>query len=501
MADSKVVPLPRSDEEAAVTEEDAGGWGKSKNKYGPPKEGEGEGEGEGKVKEQKPSLVAKVYATLDKTVEKDKSLDGAREAHVPNGYLIPIWLIAKSVFIAVLVGLTTLSFNTDQAKKYLSPNYAFGSSSTYRTCKLIPTTFSGNYLLDSNGFWQGTKDFMLGKAKYVVTFNDFSHDYTEYAAFMTSMKNAIAGVAANAVKQTVAQNLLTWMSYAWVYTDGSVQHVMRFVGDPAVVLNRVYKQAAVMSHDTPCGAEPDIDINTQGEVTVSYPINAFGQVYNPPNSKGCCISGTVYKQIGNPLPKATQVSTTWGVIATSTYSKPGSGGGNPTTVTANLKLTADSSYPSTATSKLIKLVVTLDGAPSTVTVNDYGTIITTTLAPAALSKNYVLCMGEAYAGSNVTKNACSAVTSIVLVSGNVATFNTSAPLTFKKASAKPYLIDTSKITMEDLAFIGYQPHGTRVVSNVVFPDLSEAATQFAANAKYYPGNLEGSSGGDLTEHW
>ena len=497
MADSKVVPLPRSDEEAAVTEEDAGGWGKSKNKYGPEGEGEGEGEGEdkGKDKEQKPSLAAKVYATLDKTVEKDKSLDGAREAHVPNGYLIPIWLIAKSVFIGVLVGLTTMSFNTDQAKKYLSPNYAFGSSSTYRTCKLIPTTFSGTYLLDSNGFWQGTKDFMLGKAKYVVTFNDFSHDYTEYAAFMTSMKNAIAGVAANAVKQTVAQNLLTWMSYAWVYTDGSVQHVMRFVGDPAVVLNRVYKQAAIMSRDTPCGAEPDIDINTQGDVTVSYPINAFGQAYNPPSFKGCCISGTVYKQIGNPLPKATQVSTTWGVIATSTYSITGSG--PAITVTANLVLTADSSYNSNTPSSAIKFAVTLDGAPSTVTVNDYGTIITTTLATAQ-SKTYVLCIGEAYAGPTATSNACSAVTSIALVTGNVATFNTAAPLTFNKASAKPYLIDASKITMEDLAFIGYQPTSGRGPG---LPTLEDAATQFAANAKYYPGYLDTSSSGDLTSNW
>lgn len=268
----------------------------------------------------KKSLAAKIYETLDKTVEKDKTLDGAREQHVPNSYLIPIWIIAKCVFVAALAGLTTTSFQADFTKKYLSPNYVFGDVGNYRLCNLIPASFSGSYLLDSEGYWQGTKSFQVGKAKYSVTLNDFSHTYMEYGEIMKSLKAAISKVAANAATSTVKENLLTWMSFAWVYVDDSVQHVMRFVGDPAVVLNRTYKQAALMNRYVPCGAETNVAINIQGDVSVSYPIFAYGQAFSPTMSmKGCCNVGTVYTQIGNPKPKATQISTTWGVVATHTY--------------------------------------------------------------------------------------------------------------------------------------------------------------------------------------
>ena len=126
--------------------------------------------------EKKKSMLGKIYATLDKTVEKDNSMDGARDQHVPNSYLIPIWLLAKCVYVAALVALTTLSYNSDQGKMYPSPKYSFGSSATYRYCELITASFSGTYLLDSNGHWQGTNDFSLGKAKYMIAFNDFSHN-------------------------------------------------------------------------------------------------------------------------------------------------------------------------------------------------------------------------------------------------------------------------------------------------------------------------------------
>jgi len=82
--------------------------------------------------EEKKGIVGKAWKTLTTTVEKDKAMEPAKEKGVGASFMVVVWLIAKAVYVIVLVYLTWLATTTDQAKKYLSPDFKFGGSKGYR---------------------------------------------------------------------------------------------------------------------------------------------------------------------------------------------------------------------------------------------------------------------------------------------------------------------------------------------------------------------------------
>ena len=396
----------------------------------------------------KTSMLGKVCLTLVASVEKDKSLDDARlEKHVPMSVLVPVWMLGKIVFLFVLAYLTVTTTQTDQMKKYLSPNYAFGTSSSYRLCELIPVAFSGTFLLDSSGYWQGTTAFQGGKAKYLVTFNDFRHTYKEYYEILSKMKADIALVASKASSSTISTNLLKFMSYAWVYVDGKVNHVLRFVADPADVFNKQFMRAALLSRLTPCGATPTISYDsTTGNVAVRYDIYSFASIFNPTaNLKGCCTQGTLYTNIGNPETSAVEVSSTWGVAPTVDVSSSGPSDSRSFgfTTTAIGSTSGD-------------LVVRFVYSGGALTAQALAAAVTNTLARLA-----VLAPGTASTSSLLLcsdpsdSSKCVIVKSTKLPTSTGCTVSLDGALGPSSPTLHLYLVDVSTITGADLASIKY----------------------------------------------
>jgi hypothetical protein len=78
-----------------------------------------------------------------------------------------------------------------------------------------------------------------------------------------------------------------------------------------------------------------------------------------------------------------------------------------------------------------------------------------------------------------------------------ATFTLSSGVPYS-SSSKPRLIDASKITTEDLEFVGYTPREFELRQQSFYPKLTVATEKFVFYASKYPGYLDASSGGDMT---
>lgn len=260
-------------------------------------------------------LASKVWKSLASTVEKDKAMESAKDKGVPTSMMVTVWLVAKMVYVVVIIYLTWYTTTTDQAKKYLSPEFKFGGSKSYRLCLEIPNSFSGTWMFDNNGYWEGTKNFIRGYAKYSVEFSNFEHTYSEYTTFMQVFKDTITTLGTAAKTSAISQNLLKWTTFASSQVDGDNIHVLRPTADPATLFDKLFKVAGLIGNDAFCGVTPDITYNEgTGYVKVDYPLYNYGQVFDiSTGRKGCCSKGTVYTEIGNPASKALEISSTWGV--------------------------------------------------------------------------------------------------------------------------------------------------------------------------------------------
>ena len=73
-------------------------------------------------------------------------------------------------------------------------------------------------------------------------------------------------------------------------------------------------------------------------------------------------------------------------------------------------------------------------------------------------------------------------------------------ITIDPSTNSPVIIDTSKITLEDLSYLGVTayPDSSRSTSTSLYPSLSDAASNFVSYSDSYPGYLSSSTKGDYT---
>lgn len=230
--------------------------------------------------DRKLTIKEKLVRAITNSVEEETPVGEKTKKKLPFQLLAFYWLLMKIVTVFLIIYFTYTSYQTDQSTKNLSLDSSAAdtgdSSSSFRTCLSVPNAVTQGYLLDSNGKWQSNSDFIAGYSVYHFTFQEFSHSFAEYQAFMTGVKSRIQSLANTSSYNTIWMNLGLASSWYDLVTDGTSTHQVQLEGDPSYIFNRYYKTAVIGNKDYTCYAIPEIEFTREsGNYVIKYTYGAL----------------------------------------------------------------------------------------------------------------------------------------------------------------------------------------------------------------------------------
>ena len=247
--------------------------------------------------DRKLTIKQKLVRAITNSVEEETPVGEKTKKKLPFQILAFYWLLMKIITVFLIIYFTYTSYQSDQSTKNLSLDSAAAdtgdSSSPFRTCLSVPNSLTQGYLLDSNGKWQSNSNFIAGYSVYHFTFQEFSHSYAEYQAFMTGVRSRIQSLANASAYNTIWMNLGLASSWYDLVNDGTSTHQVQLEGDPSYIFNRYYKTAVIGNKDYNCYAIPDIEFTREsGNFVIKYTYGALTTfsivTSSPQDTTGVC---------------------------------------------------------------------------------------------------------------------------------------------------------------------------------------------------------------------
>lgn len=184
-------------------------------------------------------------------------------------YLGPTQLI---ILLGLLGFFISYSYNSSISSIFLSSDITSGN------CVEVAKSITGTYGMDGLGYWSGNSNFAQTRSIYSFTVNSFTHTTAEYINIIKNLQSKVNTVSLGAPTRSLTDNLLYWMSWAFITTDTSTSSNMRFqlTGDIPSVFNRFSKQAVFGSKVSNCRIPPVVSYNSlDGTVQITYSYSAF----------------------------------------------------------------------------------------------------------------------------------------------------------------------------------------------------------------------------------
>jgi hypothetical protein len=107
-------------------------------------------------------------------------------------------------------------------------------------CDNVFRQITGQWLASSNGLFSGDIAFKYPEAKYALEFQNFQGTIDKYREVMNNYRVELEALAAIAVTQDLADNILTWITWQILERDDGEVRRFQMIADATSVFNNEY---------------------------------------------------------------------------------------------------------------------------------------------------------------------------------------------------------------------------------------------------------------------
>ena len=125
---------------------------------------------------------------------------------LPTTYAYSLLAVSILGLIAAFATLLVSQYQNNINAVFLSLDSNAGK------CEPVSRPVDGTYLADTNGNWEGSINFDYARAIYAVTFNNVNGSPEDIKELLVSGFEAFRGIGKTAQNQTLAKNMIFWMS-------------------------------------------------------------------------------------------------------------------------------------------------------------------------------------------------------------------------------------------------------------------------------------------------
>lgn len=245
-------------------------------------------------------FVRRIHTMTRRMIVKDSPIDHDMKKKIPFIGTAIMWFSSRAALLALLTYFTTVSYLADQDTKYLSLDNAAQdtgtSDSNFRTCLSVPFAVTGEWTMDSNGYWKGTSGFQDGLEIYKFKFSNFMKNDAAYKDYMIDVKNHINAISIVSKSASPAINLVIASSWIYSVIDGDYIQSVSLTADPSFIFNRFYKGIVVGNSDYICYDVPDISYDrNSGGILIRY---LYGSITKYSTSSATCTSSSYVEGSG-----------------------------------------------------------------------------------------------------------------------------------------------------------------------------------------------------------
>ena len=161
-------------------------------------------------------------------------------------------------------------YQANREERFLSLHSSAGD------CKVVLSPVTGEYILDSNGYWQGQVGFEYALGIYSFNFYNFLGSAEDFGQLLLGAYAEILEVSAGSFNNSLALNLMYWMVYSistsW---DGSIQQ-LQFTGSPSMIFDRRYIASSMSNEFGVCDIRSSTSFDKKNALlTVEYNVIDF----------------------------------------------------------------------------------------------------------------------------------------------------------------------------------------------------------------------------------
>jgi len=213
------------------------------------------------------SVVSKARDAANVTFLRTISSEDVQQ--MPPQYLYPVGALLLLLTLCIFVAVFVPGYYSTMRTRYLAP----AGDSKY--CTDVPISNTGTYLATQEGDWQGSPTFSYANASYSASITNLQLSSTDFQILMTEIYNDLLKVGAITAKQTLAYNLLYWMSWVAVQPGNNAQR-FTLTGTPSAIFNRQHTVGTLSNvlYDCNASSQGNFDPST-GTMTVTYNVDEF----------------------------------------------------------------------------------------------------------------------------------------------------------------------------------------------------------------------------------
>lgn len=183
--------------------------------------------------------------------------------NLPSPYIYWSGIFIYSAILAVFLAVFVSVFQSTRSERYLS------LTSEGMICEEVYKEFSGTYLVDSNGNWEGLVDFKYTHAIYKLDINNFMGSQSDFSELMDAALAAINEIGAVAYEYNLGLNLVLWMMYQGTANYQGSKQVISLAGSPKTIFNRQNLAGGMNNIDGGCDVNPRINYY-RSDATIVY---------------------------------------------------------------------------------------------------------------------------------------------------------------------------------------------------------------------------------------
>merc|ERR1711871_379917 len=139
-------------------------------------------------------------------------------------------------------------------------------------CETVPKALSGKYLMDTEGHWSGSDNFLHERAIYEITFNRLMlHQEESFEILMKTIFVTMEGWGMVALKAPLADQILMWMTWQMLIDVEGTSQLFRLTGNPRRVFQAEAFLGGLASVHGQCNVQPDTYFDSEsGLLTMSW---------------------------------------------------------------------------------------------------------------------------------------------------------------------------------------------------------------------------------------
>lgn len=155
-----------------------------------------------------------------------------------------------AIMAALFVTIFYFTFKNGQNERFLS------ISSEDMICNEVLRPFTGEYLIDELGNWEGSVDFSYTLAIYSIDFSDFKGSLESFRELMDGAFDSIESVGIVSKHLTLAGNVMLWIGYQGSAEVLGKRQILRFTGSSSAVFDSVHRSFGIGDAQGSCSLVP-----------------------------------------------------------------------------------------------------------------------------------------------------------------------------------------------------------------------------------------------------